>query len=100
VGEKDGRKLEYKAEMVDRYDEQLGFTSMARTTAFTGAIVARMIARGDLRATGMVSPEQVITGSLFDKLMNELAAANIRFDITVESTETLGGGDVSKPVVG
>jgi len=73
VGEKDGRKLEYKAEMVDRYDEQLGFTSMARTTAFTGAIVARMIARGDLRATGMVSPEQVITGSLFDKLMNELA---------------------------
>jgi len=36
--------------MVDRYDDVLGFTSMARTTAFTGAIVARMIARGDLKA--------------------------------------------------
>ena len=82
VGEKAGRKRRYKAEMVDRYDEQLGFTSMARTTAFTGAIVARMIARGDLKARGMVSPEQVITGPLFDRLMNELAAANIRFDIT------------------
>ena len=81
AGEKDRRRLGYKAEMVDRYDERLGFTSMARTTAFTGAIVARMIARGDLRATGMVSPEQVITGPLFDRLMDELAAANIRFDI-------------------
>lgn len=82
VGEKHGRKRRYKAEMVDRYDEQLGFTSMARTTAFTGAIVARMMARGDLKATGMLSPEKVITGPLFDRLMDELAAANIRFDIT------------------
>jgi len=82
VGEKDGRKRSYKAEMVDRYDEQLGFTSMARTTAFTGAIVARMIARGDLKGAGMLAPEQVVTGPLFDRLMDELAAANIRFDIT------------------
>ena len=87
AGEKDGRKLRYKAEMVDRYDERLGFTSMARTTAFTGAIVARMIARGDLKATGMLSPEQVITGPLFDRLMDELAAANIRFDITTMARE-------------
>ncbi len=82
VGEKDGRRQRYKTEMVDRYDERLGFTSMARTTAFTGAIVARMIARGDLKATGLLSPEQVITGPLFDRLMRELEAANIRFDIT------------------
>ena len=86
VGEKAGHRRRYKAEMVDRYDERLGFTSMARTTAFTGAIVARMMARGEVRATGMVSPEQVITGHLFDKLMDELAAANIRFEIT-ETTE-------------
>ena len=87
VGEKDGRGLGYKAEMVDRYDEQLGFTSMARTTAFTGAIVARMIAHGDLKATGMLPPERVITGPLFDRLMDELAAANIRFDITTVARE-------------
>ena len=41
-----------------------------------------MIARGDLKATGMLPPEQIITGPLFDGLMDELAAANIRFDIT------------------
>jgi saccharopine dehydrogenase-like NADP-dependent oxidoreductase len=82
AGEKNGRLCRYKAEMVDRYDEALGFTSMARTTSFTGAIVARMIAHGDLNATGVLPPEQVITGPLFDQLLAELAAANIQFDIT------------------
>ena len=89
IGEKDGRPRRYKIEMVDRYDEVLGFTSMARTTAFTGAIVARMIARGDLKAKGMIPPEQVITGPLFDRLVDELAALNIRFDVTTEKVEAL-----------
>lgn len=92
VGEKGEHPRRYKIEMIDRYDEVSGFTSMARTTAFTGAIVARMLARGDLQVIGAVSPEQVITGPLFDKLVAELAALNIRFDITLERTETLGVG--------
>jgi len=89
MGETDGRPRRYKIEMVDRYDETLGFTSMARTTAFTGAIVARMIGHGDLKARGMVTPEQVITGSLFDRLVDELAAVNVRFDINTEKVSTL-----------
>jgi lysine 6-dehydrogenase len=92
LGEREGRPRKYKIEMVDRYDEVLGFTSMARTTSFTAAIVARMIARGDLKASGVLPPEQVITGPLFDRLVGELATANIRFDVTVEKIETLGVG--------
>jgi saccharopine dehydrogenase-like NADP-dependent oxidoreductase len=68
--------------MVDRYDTVLGFTSMARTTAFTGAIVARMIACGDLKARGWLTPEKVVTGPLFDRLVHELAGVNILFDVT------------------
>jgi lysine 6-dehydrogenase len=90
TGEKDGSPGYYKVEMVDRYDEVLGFTSMARTTAFTGAIVARMIARGHLRATGWRTPEQVITGPLFDRLVEELAARSVRFEMTTEKVEALG----------
>lgn len=56
VGEQAGRARRYSVEMVDRYDEARGFTSMARTTAFT----ARMIGRGDLRFAGARTPEQVI----------------------------------------
>jgi lysine 6-dehydrogenase len=98
VGEKDGRRRKYKIDMVDRYDEKLGFTSMARTTAFTGAIVARIIARGDLEATGMLPPEQVITGPLFDRLVDELAAANVRFDLTMEKMETLRNRGFAAPL--
>jgi lysine 6-dehydrogenase len=89
LGEKKGRLRKYKIEMVDWYDGELGFTSMARTTAMTGAIVARMIAHGDLQAKGFLTPEKVITGSLFDKLVEELAAANVRFDMTTEKVKTL-----------
>ncbi|MCJ7621131.1 MAG: hypothetical protein MUP64_13040, partial [Anaerolineae bacterium] len=84
IGKKDGIPRRHKMEMADRYDETLGFTSMARTTAFTGAIVARMIARGELRAKGLLTPEQVITGPLLDRLLAELAAVNVGFEETTE----------------
>jgi lysine 6-dehydrogenase len=89
LGEKEGRPRRYRIEMVDRYDAVLGFTSMARTTAFTGAIVARMIARGDLKARGWMTPEKVVTGPLFDRLVGELAKNNVLFDRTTEKVETL-----------
>jgi saccharopine dehydrogenase-like NADP-dependent oxidoreductase len=89
IGEKDGYPRRYKVEMVDRYDTKLGFTSMARTTAFTGAIVARMIARGDLKARGWMTPEKVVTGPLFDRLVRELAEVNVLFNMTVEKVKTL-----------
>jgi saccharopine dehydrogenase-like NADP-dependent oxidoreductase len=91
LGEKEGRPRRYKIETVDRYDEDLGFTSMARTTGFAGAIVARMAARGELDAAGMLSPEKVITaGPLFDRLVEDLAAMDIRFDLTTEKVKELG----------
>jgi lysine 6-dehydrogenase len=77
-----GRPSRYRVEMVDRYDRTLGFTAMARTTAFTGAIAARMVARGDLQASGLHTPEQVITGPLLHRLVEELAGEGIQFDIT------------------
>lgn len=83
IGEKDGQATRLSAEMVDHYDEQNHFTSMARTTAFTAAVVARMIARGELAHPGIpfTTPEQLIAGPLYDTLIQELAAVNINFDI-------------------
>jgi lysine 6-dehydrogenase len=95
VGDKDGRRWRLRADMVDRYDEVLGFTSMARTTSFTGAIVARMIAHGDIRAAGVLPPEQLVAGPLFDRLLDELAASGIRFDITAEEIRALYSGEAN-----
>ena len=89
LGEKHGQPRRYCVDMLDRYDETLGFTSMARVTAFTGAIVARMIARGDIDAKGWVTPEKIITGKRFDGLVKELAEQGVTFTVTKENTALL-----------
>lgn len=83
-GVRDGRPIARRAEMVDLIDRARGFTSMARTTAFTGAIVARMIGRGEIDATGAVTSELVVTGPLFERLVVELAKEGIVFNVTEE----------------
>jgi lysine 6-dehydrogenase len=82
IGREAGQPCHRRVEMVDRYDEQLGFTSMARTTATTGAIVARMIGRGEIEATGLQTPEKVITGAHFSRLLSELATIDVGFTVT------------------
>ena len=89
-GQKDGYPAHGRVDMLDRYDEELGFTSMARVTAFTGAIVARMAARGAFTATGWTTPEKVLTGDLFRELVAELARAGVFFTETEERTSKLG----------
>jgi lysine 6-dehydrogenase len=81
-----GQPVHYCAQMVDRYDDATGFTSMARTTAFTGAIIARMMTRGELQPLGLVTPEQLISGPHFERLITELAEQNIRFKISRNET--------------
>ncbi|MBC8145158.1 MAG: hypothetical protein H7X80_06190, partial [bacterium] len=84
TGKANGRTVRRRADMVDRIDRTLGFTSMARTTAFTGAIIARMIARGEITATGAITSEIVVTGPLFEKLVVELAQQGVVFAVSEE----------------
>jgi lysine 6-dehydrogenase len=78
-GTKAGQPARLSVEMIDRYDEATGFTSMARTTAMTGAIIARMVGRGEIRGQGLLTPEKVVAGSSFQRLMAELAAMGVHF---------------------
>jgi lysine 6-dehydrogenase len=56
-------------DMVDYYDEERGVTSMAKTTGYTAAIVARMLARGEIVGKGIQWPVRVIKEDLFLQLM-------------------------------
>ncbi|MBX3001260.1 MAG: saccharopine dehydrogenase NADP-binding domain-containing protein [Caldilineaceae bacterium] len=78
-GIKNGEPRRLRVDMVDRHDDRLGFTSMARTTATTGAIVARMVARGEISGSGWQTPEKLITGVHFERLIDELARIDVRF---------------------
>jgi lysine 6-dehydrogenase len=46
LGKKNGRPAKAVVELVDRFDEQTGFTAMERTTGWDAAIVAEMMAHG------------------------------------------------------
>jgi lysine 6-dehydrogenase len=84
VGRIGARVVTRRVDMIDRIDRERGFTSMARTTAFTGAIIARMIGRGEIDATGVVTSELVVTGPRFERLVVELAREGIVFDVIGE----------------
>ncbi len=86
-GLKDGEEITLKTEMIDRYDEETGFTSMARTTAFTGAILARMISSGELSAVGLRTPDELVTGGAYERMIEELAKENVRFRTCSYSAE-------------
>ena len=81
VGRSGGRARALRAEMVDRHDGV--FTSMARTTAFTASIVARLAAAGRLARPprSPATPEQVVVGAAFDELIAALAASGVRIEI-------------------
>ena len=72
-GVKDDGEASYTFDMVDFYDEEKGITSMAKTTSYTAAIVARMLGRGDISEKGLVPPARVIRGDLFRHLLEKLA---------------------------
>jgi lysine 6-dehydrogenase len=65
-------------EMVDFYDEEKGITSMAKTTGYTAAIIARMLARGDIKGKGIQWPVRCITGGLFEELMASLRERGVQ----------------------
>jgi len=73
----DGRRLRY--DIIDRQDEATGLSAMMRTTAFPASIVALMMARGQTEKKGALPQERCIPP---DQFMQELAARNIRVDVS------------------
>jgi len=58
-GRKNGTPYTYSYDLLDRYDQVSGTTSMARTTGYTCAIVARQIASGLFVGRGICPPEYI-----------------------------------------
>jgi lysine 6-dehydrogenase len=89
IGEREQKRVKYRFEMVDFYDQEGEITSMARTTSYPCAIVCRMLGRGEIRERGLFSADKVIAGEFFDSLMGELARRGVRIQESVEETRLL-----------
>ena len=88
-GVKDGCKTCYTFEMIDFYDDDRGVTSMARTTSYTAAIVARMLGRGYISEKELISPVKTVRGKLFRRLLQELAERGVRVKETFTTKKAL-----------
>jgi lysine 6-dehydrogenase len=63
-GEKDGRPAQATVELIDYYDETTGFTAMERSTGWSAAIVAEMMAHGQTQR-GAGGVETFVPSALF-----------------------------------
>lgn len=86
TGRKKGRCVRYTYDLLDSFDSKRGETSMSRTTGFTNAIMAAMIAKGDFHTPGVVPPETVAKdGRLFEKMLSELGKRGVKIQVKKET---------------
>lgn len=86
-GSRDGRRVTLSWDLLDRYDRRREQSSMARTTAFPCAIVARLIDQGRVEARGVIAPERLGDDSvLFRHVLTELGERGVScsYEETVE----------------
>ncbi|MCC7430387.1 saccharopine dehydrogenase NADP-binding domain-containing protein [bacterium] len=83
-GEKDGKKVTYTYDLLDKFDRQNKITSMARTTGYTCTSAVRLLANGDFTQKGICPPEFIgKNGKCFQKMMDYLKTENIVFELKI-----------------
>jgi lysine 6-dehydrogenase len=88
-GKKGDSEISVSYEMVDYYDEEKGVTSMAKTTGYTAALIARMLARGEFKKKGIHWPVRLIRGELFGELMKDLRERGVQVTENILQTTDL-----------
>ena len=76
-GISDGQGTRYTYHMLDVFDEEKQITAMARTTAYTASIIAKLLLKGDIKEKGVVPPEKLGMSALVTDILNELKLKGI-----------------------
>lgn len=86
-GQRDGRPSRLTWDLYDEYDPERRASSMARSTGYVCASIARQIAAGAIAARGVLAPEQLGRHpALFEAVTADLAARGVH----------LGDGEVGR----
>jgi saccharopine dehydrogenase-like NADP-dependent oxidoreductase len=84
-GSRNGRRERHTFDLLDRRDPVAGLSSMARTSGFTCAAIARRVAEGTFSRKGISAPEHLGTDpACYRRVMDDLARRGVRFRIGVE----------------
>lgn len=84
-GQRSGRPTRIVFNLVDHYDAGTGLLSMTRTTGFTAAAAARLIAGGGFRRPGVHAPEALGSEApLYEAIVGMLEERGVRLSRTEE----------------
>jgi len=79
IGKKGDNEAQYTFDLIDYRDEKTGILSMARTTGYTGSIIAQLIYEGKIKEKGIVVPEKLgANKELFKEILKEYSKRDIR----------------------
>jgi len=91
-GRRGGESLRYTYDLYDEYDRPSGTSSMARTTAFPAAIVARMLASGRLHEPGVLPPERLAQRpGVFEMVVEALRSRGVTLKSQIERIDRPSG---------
>jgi lysine 6-dehydrogenase len=76
-GMRSGEPVSHVFEMVDYYDEEKNYTSMGKTTSFPSSIAAQMIVSGEITKRGVVFPEDIFIGELYEPFIEALKSRGV-----------------------
>jgi saccharopine dehydrogenase-like NADP-dependent oxidoreductase len=84
-GMKDGHRVRYTYDLLDRFDSETGIHSMARTTGYTATAAVRLLAQRLFAEKGIIAPERI--GSRPECVQFLLANLNERRVVYRETVE-------------
>lgn len=86
-GLKDGKRVMYTYQMLDRCDKRRRITAMARTTAYTASAVAQLLAKKAIEEKGVIPPEKLgMNEKLFRKFVGMMKKRGIRVKESKKTT--------------
>ncbi len=89
VFEDDAKRITY--DLYDRYDPEAGLLSMARTTGFTAATIARVLLSGKITAPGVHAPERLgMDRPVYESVLAQLGVHGVSFAVTSEDLPQRG----------
>ena len=79
-GEENGKEVKYVYDLLDRYDEKTGASSMSRTTGYTCTAISRLVLDGKYQRTGISPPEFVgAEPGCFEAILDLLEARGVHY---------------------
>lgn len=76
-GIKDKERVKLEWEMIDFYNKKKERTSMANVTGMPAVIMTEWIAKGKIDKIGVIPPEELIIGDLFDPFVERLKSSGL-----------------------